>query len=467
MRRARNGVAVLVPVLAALCVAAGAAFAQPYPSKPIRFIVPFAPGGGADVIARAISDRLAQSLGQPVLVENKPGAGATVGADFVAKSAPDGYTLLYGTPGPQIINPYLMKKLPYDPAKRLRADLAAAWCVPNILVVHPSVPAKSVKELIELAKAKPGKINFGSAGIGATSHLSGELFKSAAGIEIVHVPYKGTGAALQDLLAGNIQMAIDSIPVYLPHLKSGSVRALAVSTPQRSPVAARAAADRRHAARLRCLRDELRQRARGHAAPDRGAAEPRDQRRAAAARGPRAAARHGRDADGQHARGARSRDQERVGEVEEGDRDLGRQGRIAAAAGMDQSAVRGPFAGRRRLESLDALFAPRSIAIVGASQDARKIGGRPLAFLKRYGYPGAIYPINPQYPEVQGMPAFSSLGACPAPPEQVVVALPAPKVPAVVARGGGDRREGGGRLQLGLRRGRRAEGRRCSRGSPR
>ena len=235
MRRARNGVAVLVPVLAALCVAAGAAFAQPYPSKPIRFIVPFAPGGGADVIARAISDRLAQSLGQPVLVENKPGAGATVGADFVAKSAPDGYTLLYGTPGPQIINPYLMKKLPYDPASDF-APISRLVVVPNILVVHPSVPAKTVKELIELAKAQPGKINFGSAGIGATSHLSGELFKSAAGIEIVHVPYKGTGAALQDLLAGNIQMAIDSIPVYLPHLKAGSVRALAVSTPQRSPV---------------------------------------------------------------------------------------------------------------------------------------------------------------------------------------------------------------------------------------
>jgi tripartite-type tricarboxylate transporter receptor subunit TctC len=218
-----------------LAVASGVAAAQQYPSRPIRFIVPFAPGGGADVVARSLSDRLAQQLGQPVLVENKPGAGATVGADFVAKSAPDGYTLLYGTPGPQIINPYLMKKLPYDPVNDF-APISRLVVIPNILVVHPSVPAKSVKELIELAKAKPNTINFGSAGIGATSHLSGELFKSAAGIQIVHVPYKGTGAALQDLLAGNIQMAIDSIPVYLPHLKSGALRALAVSTPMRSPV---------------------------------------------------------------------------------------------------------------------------------------------------------------------------------------------------------------------------------------
>ena len=233
MKRHRS---LALPLLVvALCLAAGEAAAQQYPSRPIRFIVPFAPGGGADVIARSLSDRLAQSLGQPVLVENKPGAGATVGADLVAKSAPDGYTLLYGTPGPQIINPYLMKKLPYDPVNDF-APISRLVVVPNLLVVHPSVPAKTVQELIDLAKAKPNTINFGSAGIGATSHLSGELFKAAAGIQIVHVPYKGTGAALQDLLAGNIQMAIDSIPVYLPYLKSGALRALAVSTPMRSPV---------------------------------------------------------------------------------------------------------------------------------------------------------------------------------------------------------------------------------------
>ena len=177
MRRTRH--LALSLAVAALCAAAGEAPAQQYPSRPIRFIVPFAPGGGADVIARSVSDRLAQQLGQPVLVENKPGAGATVGADFVAKSAPDGYTLLYGTPGPQIINPYLMKKLPYDPVNDF-APISRLAVVPNLLVVHPSVPARTVKELIELAKAKPNTINFGSAGIGATSHLSGELFKSAA-----------------------------------------------------------------------------------------------------------------------------------------------------------------------------------------------------------------------------------------------------------------------------------------------
>jgi len=219
----------------ALGLASGSGLGQQYPDRPVRFIVPFAPGGGADVVARIVGERLARQLGQSVVVENKPGAGATIGADFVAKSAPDGYTLLYGTPGPQIINPYLMKKLPYDPVHDF-APISRLVVIANILVVHPSVPAKSVKELIELAKKQPGKIYFGSAGIGASSHLSGELFRTAAGIQITHVPYKGTGAALQDLLAGNIQMAIDSIPVYLPYLKSGALRALAVSTLERSPI---------------------------------------------------------------------------------------------------------------------------------------------------------------------------------------------------------------------------------------
>lgn len=214
---------------------AGTSIAQQYPDRPIHFIVPFAAGGGADVVARTISERLGKQLGQPVLVENKPGAGATVGANLVAKSAPDGYTILYGTPGPQIVNPYLMKKLPYDPVNDF-APITRLVVIPNLLVVHPSVPAKTVKELIDLAKAQPGKINFGSAGIGASSHLAGELFKAVAGIQIMHVPYKGTGAALQDLLAGNIQMAIDSVTVYLPYLKSGTLRAIAISTLEVSPL---------------------------------------------------------------------------------------------------------------------------------------------------------------------------------------------------------------------------------------
>jgi tripartite-type tricarboxylate transporter receptor subunit TctC len=222
-------------LLAALTLFSGNSPALQFPERPLRLIVPFAAGGAADIVARAVGERLGKQLGQPVVVENKPGAGATIGADFVAKSAPDGYTLLYGTPGPQIVNPYLMKKLPYDPVNDF-APITQLVVIPNMLVVHPSVPAKSVKELIDLAKSQPGKINYGSAGIGASSHLSGELFRTAAGIQIVHVPYKGTGAALQDLLAGNIQMAIDSITVFMPYLKSGTLRALAVSSPERSPL---------------------------------------------------------------------------------------------------------------------------------------------------------------------------------------------------------------------------------------
>ncbi len=214
---------------------AGTSAAQQYPDRPVRLIVPFPPGGGADLVARAISDRLGKQLGQSVVIENKPGAGATIGADYVAKSAPDGYTILYCTPGPQIINPYLMKKLPYDPANAF-ASIARLVVIPNILVVYPGLPVKSLKELIELAKEQPGKLNFSSSGIGASSHLAGELFKASAGIQIVHVPYKGSGASVQDLLGGNIQMAIDSINVYLPYVKSGRLRALAVSTLERSPL---------------------------------------------------------------------------------------------------------------------------------------------------------------------------------------------------------------------------------------
>jgi len=230
---------VMMPVrillVGALIAANSGVSAQEYPDRPLHLIVPFAASGGADIIARIVADRLAKQLGQQVLVENKPGAGGTIAAGFVAKSAPDGYTLLYGTPGAQIVNPYLMKKLPYDPAKDF-APIAQLVVVQKILVVHPGVAARSVKELIELAKAHPGKINYGSAGIGASSHLAGELFRSSADIQIVHVPYKGTAQALQDLLAGNIQMAIDSISVFAPYLRSGTLRALAVTTRERSPL---------------------------------------------------------------------------------------------------------------------------------------------------------------------------------------------------------------------------------------
>jgi tripartite-type tricarboxylate transporter receptor subunit TctC len=197
-------------------------------------VVPFAPGGGADLMARILADPLAKRLGQPIVIENKPGAGATIGADFVAKAAPDGYTLLWTTPGPQITNPYLMPKLPYDPNKDFTAIATAVTAV-NVLVVPPSLPVKSVGELIAYAKANPGKLNFSSSGIGASSHLSGELFKKMAGIDIVHVPYRGSAPALQDLLAGNIQMSIDTVAVLLPHIQAGSLRALGVATIARNP----------------------------------------------------------------------------------------------------------------------------------------------------------------------------------------------------------------------------------------
>ena len=207
---------------------------QTWPSSPIRMVVPFAPGGGADLMARILADPLSKRLGQPIVIENKPGAGATLGADFVAKATPDGYTLLWTTPGPQITNPYLIPKLPYDPFKDFTAIATVVTAV-NVLVVTPSLPVKSVSELIAYAKANPGKLNFSSAGIGASSHLSGELFKMMAGIDIVHVAYRGSGPALQDLLAGNVQMSIDTVAVLLPHIQAGTLRALGVATIERNP----------------------------------------------------------------------------------------------------------------------------------------------------------------------------------------------------------------------------------------
>lgn len=216
-----------------LAIAAVGAGAQSYPNKPIRLVVPFAPGGGADIVARAIAGPLGKRLGQTVIVDNKPGGGATLGADIVAKAPADGYTLLYATPGPQITNPFLMRKLPYDPEKDL-TPISGVAIVPSVLVVHKDLPVHTVKELIAYARANPGKLNFASAGLGATSHLAGELLKQSAKIDIVHIPYKGTGAALTDLLSGQVQMSIDSIAVYRSHIESGSLRAIGVSSFDRS-----------------------------------------------------------------------------------------------------------------------------------------------------------------------------------------------------------------------------------------
>ena len=218
-------------LLALGCLAAGA---QTYPSRPIKLVVPFAPGGGADLVARAVAVPLARRLGQPVVVENKPGGGGTLGADLVAKAPADGYTVLYTTPGVQFTNPFLMAKLPYDPVHDL-VPVSQVAVVPSVLVVNKSVPASNLKELMQYARANPGKLTFASAGIGSSSHLAGELLKYTAKVDMVHVPYRGTGPALQDLLGGQVSMAIDSVVVYQPHIESGTVRAIAVSSAERVP----------------------------------------------------------------------------------------------------------------------------------------------------------------------------------------------------------------------------------------
>jgi tripartite-type tricarboxylate transporter receptor subunit TctC len=229
----KTSIRLTAALLLAACVLGAAA--QDYPNRPLRLVVPFAPGGGADIVARAVAAPLARRLGQPVVVDNKPGGGATLGADIVAKAPADGYTLLYTTPGPQMANPFLMAKLPYDPARDL-VPVSEVAIVPNVLVVNKNLPVHNLKEFIAYAKAHPGKINFASAGQGASSHLAGELFKQSAGVFIVHIPYRGTGPALTDLLSGQVQMAIDSIAVYKPHIESGALRALGVATSKRSPL---------------------------------------------------------------------------------------------------------------------------------------------------------------------------------------------------------------------------------------
>jgi tripartite-type tricarboxylate transporter receptor subunit TctC len=219
-------------------VAAIAAFlsfsaaAQSYPSKPIRLIVPFAAGGGNDNVARLVGRRLADGLGQPVVVDNRPGAGGVVGAELAAKSAPDGYTLFLGGVGSHAINPNLHDKLPYDPIKDF-APVALLAQAPLVLVVHPSVPAKSVAELTAYARAHPGKLNFASNGNGSSSQLAAVMFDSMAGVEMVHVPYKGLSPALADLLSGQVQLMFSSVVAILPHVKAGKLRGLAVTGAKR------------------------------------------------------------------------------------------------------------------------------------------------------------------------------------------------------------------------------------------
>jgi tripartite-type tricarboxylate transporter receptor subunit TctC len=217
----------------ALAACAPLAAAQSFPSKPISFVVPFPPGGTTDVLARALAQDLAKSLGQPVIVENKAGAGATIGADYVAKAKPDGHTLLMGAVHHAIASS-VYKNLPYDFQKNLTPVTMVAL-VPNLLVVNPQVPAKNVKELVALAKASPGKMTYGSNGMGTAQHLIGAQFEQNAGVSLVHVPYKGSGPLSTDLLGGQINMTFDTITPVLQHVRSGKLRALAVTTAKRSP----------------------------------------------------------------------------------------------------------------------------------------------------------------------------------------------------------------------------------------
>jgi len=218
----------LCAILFALC-----AYSQDYPSRPVRIVVPFAPGGPNDIIVRLVAQKLTEAWGQPVVVENRAGAGGNIGTDAVAKAAPDGYTLLSVGPGSLIINP-LLGKVPYDTARDF-APVTLMARAPNALVAHPSLPANSVKELIALARLQPGRINYGSGGNGSTPHLAGALFAAMAGIELTHIPYKGTAPAMADLIGGQVQIAFLGIPTVLPHVKSGKLRVLAVTGKRRSP----------------------------------------------------------------------------------------------------------------------------------------------------------------------------------------------------------------------------------------
>ena len=218
--------------LAALLFLPCIAFAQSYPARPVRIIVPYPPGGATDVMARTVALKLNESWPQPVVVENKPGASGTVGSEIVAKSAPDGYTLLLqGTQ--HAINLSLYKQLPYDTLRDF-APVAYIASAPFLLVLHPSVPANSVAELIAYIKARPGGLNYGSSGVGGGAHLAGEIFKTSAGVQLIHIPYKGAAPAMADLLGGQVTMVFDPIPTSITQVRAGRIKALAITSAKRS-----------------------------------------------------------------------------------------------------------------------------------------------------------------------------------------------------------------------------------------
>lgn len=221
-------------LLTAMLIMASAAPAQTYPIRPIRWVVTYPPGGPTDVVARAIGAKLTEAWGQQIVIDNRAGAGGVIGTDIAAKAVPDGYTLLFGTSAGLTINPALNSKLPYDAVKDF-APVSLLVLNPQILVVHPAVPVNSVKELVALAKARPGQLNYASVGLGSPNHMGMELLKALTGIDIVHVPYKGTGPAITDLLGGQVQVMFNSMPSVIPLVASGKLKGLAVGSVQRSP----------------------------------------------------------------------------------------------------------------------------------------------------------------------------------------------------------------------------------------
>ncbi len=229
----KHSAAVCIGLFAVTSVVQPLAAAETYPLRPIRMIVAYPPGGGTDRVGRVMAEELAQQLGQNVVVDNRGGATGNIGSELAARAVPDGYTLLMGNVAPNAVNVSLFKKLGFDPVKSF-APISLVAVTPNILVVHPSVAVKSVSDLLALARAKPGALNFPSAGVGSSSHLAGEMLKSMAKIDMVHIPYKGGGPSLIALISGQVQIMFATLPAAMPHVKSGKVRPVAVTTAKRS-----------------------------------------------------------------------------------------------------------------------------------------------------------------------------------------------------------------------------------------
>src|SRR5512143_2406001 len=230
------GLAVMAAIACCLLAAGGTAAAQTWPTRPVKLVVPFPPGGPLDTIGRAIAQKLTEAWGQSVVVDNRPGAGGNIGADLVAKSAPDGSTVVMGALSTHAVNPSLYPSMPYDAAKDF-APITLVAVTPNVLVVNPALPVRSVQELVAYAKANPNKLSFGSGSNGSAGHLAGELFKVETGTDVVHVPYKGAAPAMQALLAGDTQFMFDNLASAMPQVKAGKLRALAVTTAKRTGLA--------------------------------------------------------------------------------------------------------------------------------------------------------------------------------------------------------------------------------------